>query len=97
MAMTLSSIMSAENLLKLSPLKFKEKANECRAGKKKVARMIHVKRRDIEELEEKKNLKPNERRHHKELCARIIELGNEESGYDLQQKELEKAIRTWFM
>lgn len=95
--MTLSSILPMEKLLTLSPKDFKKNADECRKGKKKVTRMIHVKRRAIEELEAKKHLKPVERRQHQELCARVIELGNEEGGYDLQQKELEKAIKTWFI
>ena len=95
--MALLNIVTSENLLKLSPKKFKETADECRKGKKKVVRMIHVKRRDIEELELKKHLKPPEKRHHQDLCARIVELGNEESGYDLQQAELAKAIKLWFI
>lgn len=95
--MPLEIILPAEKLLKLSPGEFKDRAAECRKGKKKVCRMLHDKRRDIEELESKKHIKPKERQRHQELCARVIELGQEEGGYDLQIKELDKAIRTWFI
>ena len=95
--MPLESIKSAENCLKLSPKDFKSLAEDCRKGKKKVVRMISGKRRAIEKLESRKRMKPTEKRQHQELCARIIELGNEESSYDLQQAELAKAIKAWFI
>lgn len=45
----------------------------------------------------KTSARPIERQKLQEFCARLIELGHEESGYDLQQKELGKALRTWFI
>ena len=50
----------------------------------------------IEELEKKENLKPTERKQHTKLCADVILLSQEESGYDLQLKELSTALRKWF-
>lgn len=95
--MPLNTILSSEKLLKLSPNDFKQFASDCRKGKKSVARNLGKKRRDIEELENQKHLKPKERQRHKELSASVIELGQEEGGYDLQIAELEKAIKTWFI
>ncbi len=95
--MSLETIVPAEKLLKLPPKDIKELARKCGKGKKRVVRMLHVRRRNIEELESKKRLKTPEKKKHQELCARVIELGQEEGGYDLQQKELDKAIRSWFI
>ena len=81
----------------MSAKEFKESADEWRKSKRRVARRIRNRRLAIEEFESKKSLKPTERKKHQELCARVIELGNEESGHDLQQKELEKAIRARFI
>jgi len=93
--MALVEIKSAEKLLRLSPKDFKEFSGECRKGKQWVVRMLIIKRNEVTAFEKKKYLKPKERKLYQDLCARVIELGQNESGYDLQQKELEEAIRTW--
>lgn len=95
--MPLLEIIPSEKLLKMSAEEFKKTANECRKKQKSVTRRLHIIRHDIREFESRKTLKSAGRRKHEELCACVQELGNEEQGYELQQKELERAIRAWFI
>lgn len=94
--MPLETIIPTAKLLNFTPKEFKSYARSCASCRLRVSRTLKNKRRDLEELEAKKSLKPKERKQHQKLCAQVNELGDEEVGYEVQIKEIAQAIKTWF-